>query len=401
MLRKLFSLLLLAACFGHAVASAQDVRCGLLPVMQDGKYGYIDRTGRLVIAARFDYASDFVGGMARVRVGDVWTYVSPGGEVMKTTFPKPFLFAEPEYDFSEGLAVYREGGETKYDGTRYREYVAGGRYGFIDRSGKVVIEARYAAAGPFREGLAAAADGEAYGYINKAGKFVVKPAFQRAEAFSEGLAYVEVKDGPKGYINKKGDWAVKLEERITSAGPFRNGLVRVEAGYKQGYVNRKGEYVVRPEYGWLGEFSEGLVAFRLDAEGGRAKFGYLDAAGKVVIEPKFDAAKNFSGGLASVQVGRDFSPDKRVGYIDRTGNFAVEPRFSYAEDFSEGLALVTTLPAAGRTESGYIDTAGRMVFKDVLGGRRFCGGLAWVKLPGGYTGYADKTGKVVWRQKQE
>lgn len=85
-----------------------------------------------------------------------------------------------------------------------------------------------------------------------------------------------------------------------------------------------------------GDFSEGLVAFRLDAEGGRAKFGYLDAAGKVVIGPKFDAAKNFSGGLASVQIGGDFSPDKKVGYIDRAGNFAIEPRFRYAEDFFEG-----------------------------------------------------------------
>ena len=398
MLRKIVALILLTLCVTRVGVSAENEKCKLLPVKLGGKYGYINRAGQVIIPARFDYASGFVGGMARVQIGDVWTYVNATGEVMKVTFGKPFLFAETEYDFSEGLAVYRLGGEEKYDRARYRTYVSGGKYGYINKSGTPVIGAEYAAAEPFREGLAAVSDGTAYGYISKANRFVIKPTYQRAGGFSEGLAYVEEKSGPKGYVDRKGRWVIKLEAQITSAGPFQNGLARVEAGYKQGYINRKGEYVVKPEYTWLGNFSEGLVAFRIDAQNNRYKFGYLDSAGRVVIEPTFDSAKDFSEGLAAVQVGADFTPQMKVGYIDRAGKFVIEPRFRFAKDFSEALDFVqTNNPSA----SGYAGRTGKLVFSGIESVNAFCNGVAWVKLPGGFTGYVDKTGKVIWKQKQD
>jgi hypothetical protein len=88
----------------------------LLPVCQEGRYGYIERTGHMVIPPRFDSAMDFFEERARVRVGD--------------------------------------------------------RYGFIDEGGKVVVPAKFSRAGNFAEGRAAVKVGERYGYIDKTGKFV-------------------------------------------------------------------------------------------------------------------------------------------------------------------------------------------------------------------------------------
>ena len=59
----------------RAVPKTFEERCegfyeGLAAVMEDGKYGYIDRTGDWVIAPQFDYASQFVSGFACVGIGN-------------------------------------------------------------------------------------------------------------------------------------------------------------------------------------------------------------------------------------------------------------------------------------------------------------------------------------------
>src|SRR5262245_38164362 len=41
---------------------------GVAPVRIDGRYGYIDRTGQVVIAPQFQAAGPFEGGYAEVRV---------------------------------------------------------------------------------------------------------------------------------------------------------------------------------------------------------------------------------------------------------------------------------------------------------------------------------------------
>ena len=54
---------------------------GLFPIVQAGKYGYIDRAGTVVIAPRFDQAIDFMAGsgLAGVRFGDAWGAIDVKG----------------------------------------------------------------------------------------------------------------------------------------------------------------------------------------------------------------------------------------------------------------------------------------------------------------------------------
>ena len=77
------------------------------------------------------------------------------------------------------------------------------KMGFLDDSGKVVINPTFDAAGTFTDGLAAVRVGERWGYINPKGDLVVNPQFDGAGEFAEGLAPVKVKDR-YGYIDKKG-----------------------------------------------------------------------------------------------------------------------------------------------------------------------------------------------------
>ena len=80
-----------------------------------------------------------------------------------------------------------------------------GKIGFIDKSGKTVIEPQFKKLGldmsvecqtkgyvrVFCDGLAAVSNGRKWGFINRKGDYVIDPKFDEAYAFSEGLAAVE------------------------------------------------------------------------------------------------------------------------------------------------------------------------------------------------------------------
>jgi hypothetical protein len=67
-----------------------------------------------------------------------------------------------------------------------------GKYGYIDKAGKYVINPQFEDAKPFKDGFAAVEVGRKWGYINKGGKFVINPQFDDAEPFNDGLAVVKV-----------------------------------------------------------------------------------------------------------------------------------------------------------------------------------------------------------------
>lgn len=52
---------------------------GLALVQQNGKYGYIDRTGTLIIPTQYDYAGAFSEGLAPVKQKGKWGYIDRNG----------------------------------------------------------------------------------------------------------------------------------------------------------------------------------------------------------------------------------------------------------------------------------------------------------------------------------
>ena len=64
----------------------------------------------------------------------------------------------------------------------------GGKQGYIDKNGAVVIKPQFDKALRFSEGLAPVYVGEQAGFIDTAGRFVIQPVFDFALPFTEGLA---------------------------------------------------------------------------------------------------------------------------------------------------------------------------------------------------------------------
>lgn len=131
-LSKVIPTVALVAATASAVSAQESASDSLLPILKGGKWGYVDRSGSLVIPPQFDHADRFAGGVALVSQGSKWGYVDVHGRIV----------AEPHFDsalgFSEGVAAVE----------------AHGKWGFLDKADKFVVEPEYVNAGSMREGLA-------------------------------------------------------------------------------------------------------------------------------------------------------------------------------------------------------------------------------------------------------
>ena len=83
--------------------------------------------------------------------------------------------------------------------------VRGGKCGYVDKSGKLVIPARFDDADSFSDGLAAVSIDGKYGYIDKAGEMKIPASFDCATAFRNGLGIVYKTDPvtPNPYMNQR------------------------------------------------------------------------------------------------------------------------------------------------------------------------------------------------------
>ena len=150
----------------------------------------------------------------------------------------------------------------------------------------------------------ASQDGK-FGYISKSGEMIIPPQFDRALYFSEGLARVAI-DEKHGFIDKTGKIVIPLQ--FDWAYSSSEGLAPVKVGDKHGYIDKTGQVVIQPQFDNVESFHDGFAPVQLGE-----KWGYIDEAGKYIAKPQFDKVWSFSGGIAPVTVGN------RHGYIDGTG----------------------------------------------------------------------------------
>lgn len=218
---------------------AADFSSGLASVQSSGKFGYIDRNGKLAIPIKqgWDDWSDFSDHLAPVQVNGKWGFINNRGRFVIPPRFDPAI----TYNFQIGCIDVGPQMEPIAFSEKLAAVGFGGKAGFIDWTGKFVIEPRFDAALPFSEGMARVRIDGKWGYIDRSGKVRIAPQFELAGQFSEGLAPVKVK-GLWGYIDEKG--ALVLPHRFTGAGAFKAGLAVVESsGTELIYIDKRGRKV--------------------------------------------------------------------------------------------------------------------------------------------------------------
>ena len=347
----------------------------LFPVSENGKWGYVNEQGKMVIEPQFQRASSFKNDCAAVVVIDNKGYKNLYGYIDKTGK----MVVAPQYDeagdFSEGLAVVS------------KDY----RWGYIDSTGKEIIPLQFIESLDFSEGLAAvyiqskqANIDSQWGYINKKGEVIIQPKFYKAHKFNGGVAMILIskfgKTNLKGYIDQSGNFLIKPEIEGLS-GDFSEGLIPIEIGGrdrkdsersythisgKWGFVDKTGKIIIEPKFENADEFSEGLANVTIGK-----KYGYIDKSGKIVIAPQFEYSSNSYRCANFIEELACFERDGKIGFINKTGKVVIEPQFDFAEKFNDGFASVS-FPASESFDDkepryrggfGVIDKTGRIIWK--------------------------------------
>ncbi len=171
-----------------------------------------------------------------------------------------------------------------------------GKWGFINKKGEMVIQPEFDWALIFREGLALIQINKKWGFINSAGKIVIEPQFDHADSFSEDLAHVQIfrEKYYSGYIDKNGNWVI---QPIFNGGTdFNNGeavadldVVDNKGNYKYTecyLINTSGKKLKELETCSRPIKSPNLLdATDIDLFFDEYKTGYKNKAGKVVWKP--------------------------------------------------------------------------------------------------------------------
>jgi len=275
------------------------VQTGGLPTFsnRNRRIGVYDFEGNLVIPATLNYmhVNNFRGGLASVmRITDdyiffpEWNFnqpVSVFGYIDKTgELVIPMLYNTAQ-NFVGGLALVGIYEDTNIDDTML--------YGFIDTEGNEVVPVIYADAKEFSDGLAAVGlkteDGIAYGYVNRYGEVVIPLEYQLANSFNNGVAWVK-RNLMWGMIDTTGNEIIPPKYQMFWILSDEYTAVRYDE--MLGVVNVSGKVVVPYVYDSIHELSDGFIVVEKYNENGM-KYGLINTKGEVIVPFEYDEIQRF------------------------------------------------------------------------------------------------------------
>ncbi len=345
--------LLLTSCSTKAnVTKTSNINGPLLPAyslsVSSKKWGYVDSTGKFVISPKYDSAMDFQSNnIAIVTVNNKYGLINKNGT---TVLPISYDYIT---NFSEGYAVATkdstnflidEKGKTIYSSTSpimtysdgmclFSKNINGqSLYGYLDKTGKVKLDAKYLNAEPFNgdKALVETSDNK-YHLIDTNGNIITSYSFNDLYSYSDDtIVYNDSKTSLNGYINANG--TVIVPAKFEEADPFKDGfaIVAVSSGNyqppKYGIINKSGNYVVTPQYTSITYLGNGLFSVTKTGDTTNITFqpaAIINSSGTLLTDFKYYGVGSFSNGYASVS-------DNNSTYFINTKGQAVStlPKFS-------------------------------------------------------------------------
>jgi hypothetical protein len=268
--------------------SVDHLRDGLARVKLDGKFGFVDKTGRFVIEPLFDTAWWFMAGLDRTsaaRDGVFGVIDKTGAWVFQTSYQQVHFATV-------------SGGDRRSEKVVGWHFKKDGRRGFLDLDGRVVLDAE------FDDTVQYCADGRLFARKNNVllafkadGTPLQPPNGAVVDGFCGSTPPFTLRVGDKfGLINADGSAVTALHfDAIVGAGP---GIWNAKIDGKWGRIGLDGRWLIEPRFDYLSP-SAGLFVASIDG-----KRGFMRSDGSWLIEPRFDAAasRHDKAGTALVTV---------------------------------------------------------------------------------------------------
>ena len=271
---------------------------------------------------------------------------------------------------------------------------------------------------------AGVSNSDLYGYIDASGKMVIEPQFSGTTDFSSGVACVAKSDGEKFYIDKDGkslgtipsnfSYAStsfyynrvifentsnnrygKLDLSLNVAVPekYTNIGISGDNGYSwcttdgnlYGYVDQEGKEVIPMQYVFCSTFFSGVTCVGVE-QNGDTMYAIIDEKGDYIVAPQAVVLDYLTDGVFAYNVNGYY------GLWDKKGNKLTEASYEYFLDYRDGLACFLK-----DGKYGFVNTKGEEIIPAMYYNcSDFSGGYCWaLEAEGEPWKLIDKKGNVV------
>lgn len=216
------------------------------------------------------------------------------------------------------------------------------RIGYLDLTGRVILEPTYMSVGAFVDGYAVVSKSSSYrdeegfdieksvfGVINSQFKEIIPCVFDRLEYEAEmgrfktevgymtiDGRYVVLVDGKELYLDKKYKYCEQFVDTTAIA-------VRVVDGHVYyGLVDKKSNDILPPIFSSLEHIDNGLYKFKIND-----LYGLVTSKGNIILQNKYNNIGKFDHNLACVQV--NVLEKQLYGFVDSSGNEILPPSYEF------------------------------------------------------------------------
>jgi hypothetical protein len=310
--------------------------------LTDSKWGYIDKAGMFVIQPSFSQAFRFQSnGLAVAGRGDRVGLIDRTGS----------FITEPVYTY---INEYQEGLAVAMDESGYV---------VLDANGRAISE-KYPYIGSYSGGRAAYSvrkqDGSyVYGYLDETGKPVIEPAYMFVTDFEGGRAVVKLADGVHEIIDSTGKTISALDFWQVSGLSDGKAAFRLYPDGKYGYMDNSGNVIIKPAFMYAEGFVNDRAVAAVPGAGGEEVRGLINEKGQFVIQPRYNEIIMLGEERAALGIPMDpnntFAGSK-YALADYEGKLLTDFEFFDIGRFSRGIAY-----AVDSTSTYFIDRSGKRV----------------------------------------
>jgi hypothetical protein len=160
-----------------------------------------------------------------------------------------------------------------------------GKFGIINKDGKLELKIIYDSIGRFYNGFAKIEVNNKFGLVNENFEVVVKPIYDEALEFVYNTIIVK-KYGKYGCLNK--DLELKIVPSLDMIYLQHEGFKRVEQNNKWGFLDTNCNFLVKPNFDYVNDFTNGFAKVKTNNQ-----WGFLDTEGEFLVKPIFGDADKF------------------------------------------------------------------------------------------------------------
>lgn len=295
---------------------------GRAVVKNKEQYGIIDIDGKEVVPCEYHKILRFSEGLAACqKESDKWSFIDLNGNIVINV--PDGIYVTSEIGFKEDVcAVF---GNTDN----------GIKYGYINKSGELIIDLQYDYGSDFCEGLAWVYNEEddIRFYIDLSGNRCFPYNYSYCGNFVGNKAVVQALHGRHFAIDKNGEILFKFN---TKSFWHHVDSKFISYGLEDKYLwfntdNQTNHFVFKNIKMIYNHFNEGFAAVCSSVNN---KWGFISDKAELSIPFNYDEAYNFNEGLAAVRT------NDKWGFIDPAGQMVIAQSYDEVYDFSESRAVV-------------------------------------------------------------